>query len=417
MLSIVTPNSNEVQEITVSLDEIARLGAQRMLAEALQLEVADYLSEHKELRDDNGRAVVVRNGMSIKRKVTLGGGSVEVEVPRVNDRRDDRKYTSKILPPYMRKSPNVEALLPVLYLKGLSTGDFRTALTDILGEGVSGLSPASIVNLKKSWEGEFDDWKKRFINTNYAYIWADGVYVKVRLGEDKRQCLLVLIGVTNEGVKELIAVEPGHRESQESWAVLLRDLKKRGLSAPLLAVGDGALGFWSALKNVFPGTEAQRCWVHKIANVLDKLPKKIQPKAKELLHEMMYSETAADALEARVRFNVAFSPKYEKSVECITKDWDQLMTYYSFPAAHWAHLRTTNPIESTFATIKLRTKRTKGAGSTKAACAMAFKLMQEAEKRWNRIRGYEEIQRLISGVEYKDGVVVIKDSRREAANT
>jgi len=416
MLSIVTSDSPQGQEFTLSLDEIARRGAQRMLAEALQSEVAEYLDAHKVYRDDDGKALVVRNGKSNARRVTLGCGSVEIEAPRINDRREGHQFTSKILPPYMRKSANVEALLPVLYLKGLSTGDFKTALTSILGEGVSGLSPASIVNLKKSWEVEYGDWKKRFIDTNYVYVWADGVNVKVRLGDDKKLCLLVLIGVTNEGVKELIAVEPGYRESQESWSVVLRDLKSRGLNAPLLAVGDGALGFWKAVANVFPSTKEQRCWVHKIANVLDKLPKKLQPKAKELLHEMMYSESEADAVEARQRFDVAFGLKYEKAVNCITKDWGELMTYYSFPALHWTHLRTTNPIESTFATVKLRTKVTKGAGSGKAACAMAFKLMQEAEKRWNRIRGYDEIANVISGVEYKDGIVVAKVFHREAAN-
>ena len=416
MLSIVTSDSPQGQEFTLSLDELARRGAQRMLAEALQSEVAEYLDAHKVHRDEDGKALVVRNGKSKARRITLGCGSVEIQAPRINDRRKGYQFTSNILPPYMRKSANVEALLPVLYLKGLSTGDFKTALTSILGEGVSGLSPASIVNLKKSWEVEFDDWKKRFINTNYVYVWADGVNVKVRLGDDKKICLLVLIGVTNEGVKELIAVEPGYRESQESWSVVLRDLKARGLSAPLLAVGDGALGFWKAVANVFPSTKEKRCWVHKIANVLDKLPKKLQPKAKELLHEMMYSESVADAVEARQRFDVAFGLKYEKAVDCITKDWGELMTYYSFPALHWTHLRTTNPIESTFATVKLRTKVTKGSGNGKAACAMAFKLMQEAEKRWNRIRGHDEIANVISGVEYKDGIVVAKIFHRGAAN-
>jgi len=416
MLSIVNPEQQEVQDLSSNLDEIARQGAKRMLIEALQQEVAEYVGNTSEERDESGKALVVRNGKARPRKVTLGAGVVEVEAPRINDRRAEHRFSSKILPPYLRKSPNIEALLPILYLKGLSTGDFTTALTSILGEGVKGLSPASIVNLKRSWEGEFTEWKKRLITNRYVYVWADGVNVKIRLGEDKKLCLLVIIGVTLEGKKELIAVEPGYRESEESWSILLRDLKSRGLEAPLLAVGDGALGFWNAVRNVFPSTKEQRCWVHKIANVLDKLPKRLQPKAKELLHEMMYSDAIADCVDTRKTFELAFGEKHEGSTKCLLKDWDELVTYFKFPATHWVHLRTTNPIESTFATVKLRTKVTKGAGSAKAACSMAFKLMQEAEKRWNRIKGSSEIKNVISGVEYRDGIVVTEHSHREAVN-
>ena len=416
MLSIVNPEQQEVQDLSSNLDEIARQGAKRMLIEALQQEVAEYVGNTSEERDESGKALVVRNGKARPRKVTLGAGVVEVEAPRINDRRAEHRFSSKILPPYLRKSPNIEALLPILYLKGLSTGDFTTALTSILGEGVKGLSPASIVNLKRGWEGEFTEWKKRLITNRYVYVWADGVNVKIRLGEDKKLCLLVIIGVTLEGKKELIAVEPGYRESEESWSILLRDLKSRGLEAPLLAVGDGALGFWNAVRNVFPSTKEQRCWVHKIANVLDKLPKRLQPKAKELLHEMMYSDAIADCVDTRKTFELAFGEKHEGSTKCLLKDWDELVTYFKFPATHWVHLRTTNPIESTFATVKLRTKVTKGAGSAKAACSMAFKLMQEAEKRWNRIKGSSEIKNVISGVEYRDGIVVTEHSHREAVN-
>ena len=288
MLSIVTSDQKISQDLTLSLDEIARQGAKRMLMEALQHEVAEYVGENVEHRDDKGKASVVRNGRAKPRKVTLGAGTIEIEAPRVNDRREEHQFTSKILPPYLRKSANIETLLPILYLKGLSTNNFKSALTCILGDGAKGLSSASIVSLKKSWEADFSDWKKRLITSEYIYFWADGVNVKIRLGEDKKLCLLVIMGVRLDGKKELIAVEPGYRESKESWSILLRNLKDRGVNAPYLAIGDGALGFWAAIRDVFPSTIEQRCWVHKIANVLDKLPKRLQPKAKELLHEMMF---------------------------------------------------------------------------------------------------------------------------------
>jgi transposase-like protein len=416
MLSIVNAESDLGKDLIYNLDEIARQGAKRMLAEALQQEVSEYISGHRQERDEGGKALVVRNGKARTRKITCGAGTIDIAAPRVNDKREGYQFTSKILPPYMRKSANIETLIPILYLKGLSTSDFKSALTSILGEGVSGLSPASIVNLKRSWEDEFDQWKKRLITSKYVYLWADGVNVKVRLGEDKKLCLLVIVGVTLEGKKELITVEPGYRESEESWSIVLRDVRARGLHAPMLAVGDGALGFWNAVGNVFPETKEQRCWVHKIANVLDKLPKRLQGKAKELLHDMMYADTLTDAVERMKTFETAFELKHKAAVECLTKDWDELTTFFKFPAQHWAHLRTTNPIESTFATVKLRTKVTKGAGSPKAASSMAFKLMQEAEKRWNRIRGHEEIKNVISGVEYRDGIVITKHSHREAVN-
>jgi transposase-like protein len=416
MLQISTVSKSENQSMLSSLDEIARQGAKMMLETALEFEVADYVTRHKNARDEAGKALVVRNGYGKERGVTLGSGTVDVSAPRVNDKREGKKYTSNILPPYMRRSPNVESLLPVLYLKGLSTNDFRDALCNILGEGASGLSHGAISALKRSWEQDFQAWSKREIVQDYVYIWADGVNVKVRLGDDKKVCLLVIIGVNHAGQKHLLAVEAGYRESEESWAFVLRSLRERGLKAPSLAIGDGALGFWAAIASVFPETKEQRCWVHKIANALDKLPKRLQPRAKELLHEMMYSETLADAADARSRYEVAFAVKYEASVTCIVKDWDKLTTYFKFPAAHWVHLRTTNPIESTFATVKLRTTVTKGAGSEQAAKTMAFKLMQEAERRWNRIKGHEEIARVLSGVEYRDGIVVTGHEHREAVN-
>lgn len=417
MLEIVTQSAQESQDLKLTLDALALQGARKLLIEALHQEVAQYVGAAKEERDSAGRAQVVRNGTARPRKVTLGCGTIEVSAPRVHDKRPEKKFTSSILPPYLKRSQNVEELLPVLYLKGLSTSDFQEALVGILGEGAGGLSSSSISSLKRAWEQDFEHWKAQLINDQFVYVFADGVHVKVRLGEDKKLCLLVIIGVTAQGEKKLIAVEPGHRESTESWSIVLRDLKSRGLKAPMLAIGDGALGFWSAVRAVFPSTHEQRCWVHKIANVLDALPKRLQVTAKSLLHEMMYADTEADANEALQRFDVAFGLKHPKSVEKLKKDWDELTTLFKFPAAHWKHIRSTNPIESTFATVKLRTKVTKGAGSPKAATTMAFKLMIDAQKRWRKISGVEEITRLLNGVAYKDGVVVPAKSDQEAVNS
>jgi putative transposase len=417
MVKLLTSKSEVRKEFELSLDEIAREGARRLLVHCLSLEVEDYINQHTSQVDESGRRLVVKNGIGRPRTVTMGSGSVEVTAPRVNDKRDGEKFISKILPPYLRKSPKVESLLPVLYLKGLSTNNFQSALGEFLGEGTLGLSPASIVKLKKIWEEEFTEWQKRPITKKYIYLWADGVNVEIRLGEDQKLCLLVLIGVTEDGEKELLAVEGGYRESKESWSAVLNSLIARGLSAPMLAVGDGALGFWSALRACegFEKTKEQRCWVHKIANVLDKLPKRLQPKAKELLHEMMRADTKADAEKERDQFEKLFSEKYPKAVECLVKNWMQLTTYFDFPASHWLHLRTTNPIESSFATVKLRTRVTKGAGSKATAEVMAFKLLKECEKNWRKINRPEEIKNLIEGLAFKDGVMVPGPSHNEAA--
>ena len=401
------------KDFELSLDEIAREGARRLLVQALNLEVEDYISQHVEEVDEKGYRRVGRS-----RNVTMGGGAVDIQAPRVDDRRDGEKYLSSILPPYLRKSPKVESLLPILYLKGLSTGDFKSALSEFLGEGTMGLSPSSIVKLKKIWEAEFDLWSKRPITKKYVYMWVDGVNVQIRLGEDKKVCLLVIIGVTEDGEKELLAVHPGYRESSDSWLVVLRSLIDRGLSAPMLAIGDGALGFWAALRTCrgFEKTEEQRCWVHKIANVLDKMPKRVQPDAKKILHEMMKAPTEADALTARVSFEKLFDDKYPKATACLVKSWSELTTFFHYPAAHWLSLRTTNPIESSFATVKLRTKVTKGAGSKECATTMAFKLLQECQKKWRKIRGEkQEIQNLLGGLAYRDGIVVPQLSHHEAA--
>lgn len=419
MLNLITASpSVRPEDVRLSLDEIAREGARRMLMEALQVEVSEYVVRHQDLRDDAGHRLVVRHGKAQARTVTLASGAIEVRAPRVRDRREGQRFSSQILPAYMRKSPKVENLLPVLYLKGLSTSDFRSALTDFLGEGVTGLSPSSIVALKKSWERDFALWKKRKITGRYVYLFADGVHVNVRLGEDKKLCLLVLIGVAESGEKHLLAVEPGYRESKDSWRAVLNDLRDRGLAAPVLAVGDGALGFWSALRETagFENTREQRCWLHKMGNILNDLPKRVQPRAKGLLREIMYAETLSAANQARQKFLGEVHQKYPKAAARLEKDWTELTAFFTLPALHWTHLRTTNAIESTFSTVRLRTNATRGAGSPAAAATMAFKLLLDAEQTWNRIRGYDEIGNVLDGVAYANGVMVPRNSspRQEA---
>lgn len=417
MLKVVPTKKETAKEIESSLDAIVREGAKRMLSQALQLEVEEYIAKYSDLVDENGHRVVVKNGVGKTRTVTVGSGSFGLQAPRVDDRREGERFLSSILPPYLRKSPKIESLLPLLYLKGLSTNDFRSALAEMLGEGTLGLSPASIVRLKKQWDDEFESWSRRKITKKYVYIWADGVNVSVRLGEDKKICLLVILGATEDGDKELLAVHPGYRESSDSWLVVLRSLIGRGMTAPMLAIGDGALGFWKAVRSCegFEKTEEQRCWVHKIANVLDKLPKRLQADAKNLLHEMMKAEKEADALKARKDFEKLFLEKYPKASDCLVKNWDQLITFFKYPASHWQHIRTTNPIESSFATVKLRTKVTKGAGSKDAATVMAFKLLQECQKKWRKLRGHEEIKNLLKGLAYKDGIMILGEQHQETA--
>ena len=418
MSPVLLMKSEPRKDFELSIDEIAKEGARRLLIQALNLEVDEYIEKFKSEVSDSGRRLVVRNGVARARKVTMPSGTVEIQAPRVHDRREGEKFFSSILPPYLRKTRKVESLLPILYLKGLSTSDFQSTLSDFLGEGTGGLSPASIVKLKKVWEEEFDLWSKRKITKQYAYMWVDGVNIQIRLGEDKKVCLLVIIGVTHEGKKELLAVHPGYRESSESWLVVLKSLIERGLSAPKLAIGDGALGFWKALRSCdgFNKTREQRCWVHVIANVLDKMHRRVQADAKKQLHEMMKAPTKADAIKGRDLFEKTFEEKYPKAVACLKKSWEELTEFFNYPAAHWMSLRTTNPIESSFATVKLRTKVTKGAGSRGTATAMAFKLLIECQKRWRRIRGSkEDLQNLLSGVVYKDGIMIAQQSDQEAA--
>ena len=388
-----------------ALEEILRDGARKLLQEAIENEVREYIEGQSKIRDEKGKRLVVRNGRLPQREIITGVGRVRIEQPRVNDKRPGRKYTSRILPPYMRRVPSVDALIPVLYLKGISTGDMYEALEAILGKKAAGLSATNVVRLKSAWKQEYEKWSGRDLSTRrYVYLWADGIHFNVRL-EDDRACILVIMGTLEDGSKELVAAHIGYRESKLSWLEILQDLKSRGLKhSPKLAVGDGALGFWAAISQEHPETKHQRCWVHKTANALDKMPKSVQPNAKKMIHEMYLSPTKKDALDAYGSFMKLYSAKYPKACACLEKDKDALFTFYDFPAEHWPHIRTTNPIESTFATVRLRTKRTKGCGSRGATLSMVFMLCMQAQNHWNRIRGYNLILKLFSGVVFIDGV-------------
>jgi len=395
------------------LTEILRQGAQQMLAAAIEKEVAEYIAAHADERDDVGHRLVVRNGHTPARSIQTGVGSVSVARPRVDDRRIDaegnrKRFTSKILPPYLRRTKAIDELVPWLYLKGISTGEFPEALQALLGPGAEGLSATNICRLKRTWEEDWKQWSRRDLTgKQYVYVWADGIHFNIRLEDEanKKQCILVLMGATADGRKELIGIADGYRESEQSWSELLGDLKARGLTVdPKLAVGDGALGFWAAARKLWPTTREQRCWVHKTANVLNKLPKSIQPKAKAMLHEIWQAETRADADKAFDLFVSTFEAKYPKATACLAKDREVLLTFYDFPAEHWIHLRTTNPIESTFATVRLRHRRTKGSGSRTACLTMVFKLTLAAEKRWRRLNGSALLPDVVNGVQFVDGI-------------
>jgi len=393
------------------LDEILRNGAREMLSRAIEDEVASYVEDRSHLVDENGRRLVVRNGHLPGRSIQTPMGTIPVKQPRVRDRRDAAEregFQSSILPPYLRKTKSLEDLLPWLYLKGISTGDFSEALRALLGPDAPGLSASTITRLKAAWEQEQKDWSKRSLQSkHYVYLWADGVYFNVRLEDpgNSRQCILVLMGATAEGKKELIAVSDGYRESEQSWYELLQDVKQRGLTlAPKLATGDGALGFWKALRKAYPATRMQRCWVHKTANVLNKMPKSVQAKAKSMLHDIWMASTRKDAGEAFDHFLETFNGKYPAATTCLAKDRDALLAFYDFPAEHWIHLRTSNPIESTFASVRLRTAKTKGCGSRAACLAMVFKLALSAQKRWRALNGAKLIADVIDGVVFEDGV-------------
>ena len=403
--SVVGPTDLANDVLTV----ILRDGAQKLLTKAIEAEVAGYVEAHAEQRDGNGHRQVVRNGYKPQRTLYTGIGPVTIRQPRVDDRRTDEsgqriRFTSRILPPYLRKTKSLEELIPWLYLKGISTGDFREALAALLGPEAPGLSASTVVRLKAVWQQDFEAWSERSLaDKRYVYFWVDGIHFNIRL-EEERQCILVVMGATADGKKELVAVQDGFRESEQSWKELLLDLKARGLSEePELAVGDGALGFWKALAQVFGTTREQRCWVHKTGNVLNHLPKSKQGKAKDMLHAVWMADTKANANRALDRFVETFEAKYPKATACLAKDRDVLLTFYDFPAEHWVHIRTTNPIESTFSTVRLRTRRTKGCGSRVACLTMVFRLTLCAERHWRALNGAERLADVIRGISFTDG--------------
>jgi transposase-like protein len=415
MLKIVIDDA-ERDDLTSSLDELVAEGARRMLIAGLETEVADYIERHEALVDEAGHRLVVRNGKAEERSLVTGAGSLAIRAPRINDRREGHRFSSYILPRYARRSPKVGDVLPILYLRGLSTGDFAPALEEFFGSE-AGLSATSIGRLLEKWTDEYTAFESRDLSdSDFVYVWADGVHFRIRLEED-RLCCLVVIGVKADGTKELLACSDGYRESTESWADVLRDLKKRGMAAPAVAVGDGALGFWAALGDVFPDTVEQRCWVHKTANILAVLPKRLHRTAKAAIHEIYQAETRSDANDAVDEFVRQFGDKYPKAVAKLIKDRDVLLTFYDFPAQHWVHLRTTNPIESAFATVRARTRVTKGAGSRRRGLVMAYKLLDTAQDRWRKVNSPELVIQVRAGIEFKDGIRVERrtDQSRDAA--
>jgi putative transposase len=407
-------------EIDDPLTEILRSGAKRLIEQAVEAEFAAFLGSHADLKLPDGRQRVVRHGYDPVRPIQTGIGPVEVEKPKARDRgassADERiRYASSILPKWARRTKSLDVLLPALYLRGISTGDFQEVLTALLGKDAPNLSPAVIARLKGEWEGEYKLWQKRDLSARrYVYVWADGVYLQARM-EPQAECMLVLIGATPQGKKELLGFQTGMRESMQSWKELLVDLKERGLSiAPEIAVGDGALGFWRALDEAFPSTRHQRCWQHKTLNVLDKLPRSVQSNAHEDLREIWLSPNRAAAETAMQIFAEKYAPKYDKAVDCLLKDRDTLLTFFDFPAEHWIHLRTSNPIESAFATVRHRTVRMKGALSQDTARLMVFKLVMAASKSWRRLQGQNQLPKIVGGVTFRDGIEVAFEKKSAA---
>jgi putative transposase len=417
MLRVLTDDDARA-ELHVGLDEIVREGARRMLAVALEAEVDAYVTAFADELDETGHRLVIRNGHAEPRTVTTVAGGIEIEAPRVNDRRVDevsgerRRFASVIVPPWCRKSPKVTEVLPLLYLHGMSSGDFGPALEEFFGSS-AGLSPSVITRLTKQWQADQRAFAERSLaDRDYVYVWADGIHFNVRL-EEARLCALVIVGVRADGTKELVAITDGHRESTESWADLLRDLKYRGMRAPMVAVGDGALGFWAALRTVWPETTEQRCWVHKVANCMNALPKSAQPTARRMLAEIRDAEDRQHAVTAIDAFAAEFAVKWPKAVAKIVDDAGPLLAFYDFPAEHWVHLKTTNPIESTFATVRLRTKVTKGPGSRAAGLAMAFKLIEAAESRWRSVNAPHLVALVRAGAKFDKGVMIERPAQQD----
>ena len=418
MLSVVTDDESR-GELRAALDEIVLDGARRMLAAALEAEVDAYIAALAGQCDDRGHRLVVRNGRAEPRTITTTAGPIEVTAPRVNDKRVDDdgrrcRFRSSILTPWARKSPKVTEVLPLMYLHGMSSGDFAPALAGFFGSA-AGLSASVITRLTTQWQAEQRAFAERDLSDrDYVYVWADGVHFNVRLDEE-RLCCLVIVGVRVDGTKELVAITDGYRESTESWADLLRDLKRRGMRAPVLAVGDGALGFWGALREVFTATRAQRCWVHKVANVINALPSSVQPTARRMLAEIRDAEDRPHAVTAINAFAAEFGVKWPKAVAKIVDDAEPLLAFYDFPAEHWIHLKTTNPIESTFSTVRLRTKVTKGPGSRAAGLAMAFKLIEAAQDRWRAVNGPHLVALVRAGARFEKGVIVEREQHDQEA--
>jgi putative transposase len=387
------------------LTGILRQGARELITKAVQVELTEFLSQYQDVVDDQGRRSVVRNGYLPERDIMTGIGPVKIKVPKTRDRSGQRiQFRSELLPPYIKRTRSVETVLPWLYLKGISTGDFSEALAALLGKDAKGLSAGTISRLKQIWNQEYDTWRQRDLGKQrYVYLWADGIYFNVR-GDDARQCILVVVGVTEQGNKEFLAIEDGYRESEQSWTEVLLDLKSRGMNQPKLAVGDGALGFWKALQKIYGKTRSQRCWVHKTRNILNKMPKSIQPKAKQHIHDIWMAETREDAERAFDRFVETYRYKYPKASECLEKDREELLAFYDFPAEHWVHIRTSNPIESTFATVRLRTTKTRGCVSRTTILTMVFKLGMSAENGWRKLRGFRRLAEVINGVKFIDGI-------------
>lgn len=396
------------------LSDLVRDGAQRIIREAVEAELKAFLEAHGGKRDAEGRRAVVRNGYQPERDVLTGVGPVKVRVPKTRDRAGEgRCFRSALLPPYLKKAKRLDAVLPWLYLKGVSTNDFDEALKALFGDSVKGLSPSTITRLKRGWETEYAEWRQRdWHGHEFVYIWADGIYVNVRAEE--RRCMLVVVGCDVHGHKHFLAIEDGFRESAASWKAVLLSLRDRGLGVPKLAIGDGALGYWSALAEVYPDTREQRCWVHKTANVLDKLPKRQHGPVKSALHEIWQADNRAAAEKAFDRFVATYEDKYPKAVDCLVKDREVLLAFYDFPAAHWQHIRTTNPIESTFATIRLRTRKTRNCVSAKSGLSLMYQLAMSAQKRWRRLRGFHQLADLVAGTRFIDGVDERKISRKAA---
>lgn len=413
--STETNHENQVLSSPDALTELLRSGAQRLIAQAIEAEVEQMLAEHQDITTITGHRAVVRNGFLPERRILTGIGVVDVQVPKVRDRSGNGvKFTSRFLPPYLRRAASINELLPLLYLKGISAGDMQEALTALVGEDARGLSSSVVSRLKSTWLDEYQGWSNRDLTgKHYLYLWVDGIYFHVRSDTD-RQCILVIIGATESGEKEFVAIEDGYRESEQSWIEVLLDLRHRGLNiAPALAIGDGALGFWKAVEKVFPTTRPQRCWVHKTANVLGKLPKHMHGKAKAQLQNIWMAETREHAQKAFDTFLTIHDAKYPKASDCLRKDRETLLAFYDFPAEHWQHIRTTNPIESTFATVRLRTAKTRNCVSRTTILTMVFKLSESAQKRWHRLRGATLLEEVMRGVRYIDGV---RDGEKQSKN-